>query len=619
MYQIDPTTGDIVINGFENGVSDDPYSGIANMVNCNVVTVPKETSVNFKTFRADQQTASTTYTVDTGTDIITVVSGTNLKTRTAILFTTTTTLPAPLVAATPYWLEKITSTTFKVYTSPNFTGTQVNFTTTGTGTQTLTAIVATSNFSWIDHDHTTNQIVIDVSGGVWARNAQFRVDLGQLAWVYIGNNPSVIQGDGVVAYYKTTAGSGTSGFIFAFRYTQIDYISFSDGTDIVGTLGTWVYGWNPATGGAGVAGTINATFLQHKAIVGQDNVVYYCDATRIGSFFEKPNQVFNPTNTATFTWAQTALQLPRYESAICLAELGINLLIGGVTNAIYPWDRISTSFRYPILIGENYISRMVTVNTNTYIFAGQTGRIYITNGSQANVYKKFPDHLTGTVNPVYGWRGACYFKNQLYFSFVVSANNDTTTIIDSSAGAVWAIDTNTEALRLSNTVSAGTTNCVVGLIFPNGNYAANVATGDQGTGSGLVVAWNLTSSPNTVGIDEGGNPDGTGSAPYSGDLAYIESDLIPIATLLKPKQLAQVEYKLTKPLVNGESITLQYRLDFSQNYTTVFTDTATATFLPFSGYGTANFSNAQWVQIKAILNSSYTNPSFVRLREIRLR
>lgn len=88
-------------------------------------------------------TRGATFTVDTGTDAGTYTSSTqlpsNLITGTRIRVSTTTTLPAPLAAATDYYLTKLTDTTFKLSTSyANLVaGTYIDFTTTGTGTHTI--------------------------------------------------------------------------------------------------------------------------------------------------------------------------------------------------------------------------------------------------------------------------------------------------------------------------------------------------------------------------------------------------------------------------------------------------------------------------------------------------
>ena len=85
---------------------------------------------------------------------------------------------------------------------------------------------------------------------------------------------------------------------------------------------------------------------------------------------------------------------------------------------------------------------MITVNTNTYLFAGNRGRIYVTNGSQAELFKKIPDHLSGTVEPYYIWGAIGYSQNQLYFGFQAQQNNGS--ILQS--GGLWALDITTGAL-----------------------------------------------------------------------------------------------------------------------------------------------------------------------------
>jgi hypothetical protein len=88
-------------------------------------------------------TRGATFTVDTATDAGTYTSTTqlpsNLITGTRIRVSTTTTLPAPLAAATDYYLTRLTDTTFKLSTSYAnlLTSTFIDFTTTGTGTHTI--------------------------------------------------------------------------------------------------------------------------------------------------------------------------------------------------------------------------------------------------------------------------------------------------------------------------------------------------------------------------------------------------------------------------------------------------------------------------------------------------
>lgn len=88
-----------------------------------------------------------TFTADDTTDIMTWTSVTNrpsnILTGTRIQVSTTTTLPAPLAAATNYFYIKVTDTTFKLATTyaNAIAGTAINITTTGTGTHTLTRLL----------------------------------------------------------------------------------------------------------------------------------------------------------------------------------------------------------------------------------------------------------------------------------------------------------------------------------------------------------------------------------------------------------------------------------------------------------------------------------------------
>lgn len=116
------------------------------LVLVDVVGFYRVTSVTTTTAQATTNTITTrgaTFTVNTSTDEGTYTSTTqlpsNLITGTRIRVSTTTTLPAPLAAATDYYLTRLTDTTFKLSTSYAnlLAGTYIDFTTTGTGTHTI--------------------------------------------------------------------------------------------------------------------------------------------------------------------------------------------------------------------------------------------------------------------------------------------------------------------------------------------------------------------------------------------------------------------------------------------------------------------------------------------------
>ena len=126
-------------------------SAAATVVPCTVALLDvigfyRVTSVTTTTAQATTNTLgrSATFTADAGTDLMTYTSVTslpsNILTGTRVRLTTTTTLPAPLATATDYYVIRMSDGTFELATSyaNAIAGTQIDITTTGTGTHTIT-------------------------------------------------------------------------------------------------------------------------------------------------------------------------------------------------------------------------------------------------------------------------------------------------------------------------------------------------------------------------------------------------------------------------------------------------------------------------------------------------
>jgi hypothetical protein len=82
---------------------------------------------------------SSTFTVDAGTDVVTI-SGWDCQTGTPVRVTTTTTLPGGLAVDTTYYWSRLSATTGELCTSlaNAVAGTQIDITSTGSGTHTMT-------------------------------------------------------------------------------------------------------------------------------------------------------------------------------------------------------------------------------------------------------------------------------------------------------------------------------------------------------------------------------------------------------------------------------------------------------------------------------------------------
>lgn len=603
---------DIIIDGWENGIADSPYgmsiespqgalqkTGLSDMRNVNIISVPGEVSVNLQT-SALQQTAITAaaYTVTASNDTFTY-SGTALRDGTAIVITVTTG-SAGITTGHTYWVQNVTSTTFQVTDGVDSNGAPtntVNVTSDGTGTFSTVNMSAFSQMTTPDvnnfygtgtgiYSQISSSVLyaIDINGRAWVLGTY------PTNWVYMGNsnlNTNPPQGNGI-AYWN--------GYILLIRGGDgaIDYRAVSATT----SLSAWHYAWKTVDGGR-----------PHRFFIDVNHTLYFTNVSAIGSLIELTN--FNPTNAATYTFTEYALSIPASDTVNYIEQLGSNLLIGAGSNVVYVWDKFSTGYT-SLLLPEATVARMVTVNSNTYIFAGNRGRIYVTNGANVELYQKVPDHLSGTLDPYFAWGGAIYSKNQLYFS--CSAVNAQTGAAIPQYGGIWAISTDTNAIRIVNRLSYGT-------------YA--------GYATELAQYFTAVSAPNTsygtvfseVSIICGWFDGGTGfgsdyfpslPTPYSNYEAYIDSDMIPVGTYLNPKTDANVEFKLTVPIVSGEGVKLAYRQNLTASYTDI-TNGEFTTAGTLSGVVKVNFQKSQWLQIRCYLKSTSSSPSYTRLREIRIR
>lgn len=600
-YTIDKKTGDVVISGWEQGIADDPFAGISDIRNLNLISIPKEASVNFATSKISSPNASgTLVSADAGADTVTL-NDNSVESGAWVVFSGGG-VGNGITAGVAYKLVLVSGNTYSVFT--NYPGTAVlNITGNSTGTYVTVNMGQPKYFAFDGSKYW----MVDSTGYVWSDAVTTQ---GTTAyWTYTGNKINNNSNGNGLVYYQASDGAG---YIFVFSDGSIDY-SLTAAASV-----DWNYQWSWTLGTVGSWSATPTSVLKsgvvgtpiHYAIVAPDNKVYFTDANWIGRWYQKdPNIAFIPTTLTTYVADQTAV-LPFTDTAQCISPLGNNLLIGGKLNVVYPWDTFNSLPNYPILLPEYNTVQIVTVNTTAFIFVGNRGRIYYSNGSQAQLYKKIPDHLSGTIEPYFTWGGATSNKNQLYFSALVTSNGG---VANSNYGGLWAVDLDTKAIRLTNKLSYGTYLGYATTLIPN--------FGSAPAGTGLYIGWN--SGATTYGLDI------TIGTPYNAGQATIDSDLVPIGTFLKPTTNGRVEFKLSVPIVSGESVKLQYRQAFSDSFTDVSTTTlftyATSTVGGGTGwnayagvYQNIPFQNSQWIQLRAVLTSTTVSPSYVRLTELRL-
>lgn len=424
--------------------------------------------------------------------------------------------------------------------------------------------------------------ILDASGQVYQSTSM----TGTFTFLSSSNSTSGSSSRDSICHYL--------GYLFKFRNGSIDYW---DGS-------TWHTAWQSITAG-----------VPHFSYVGTDNILYFCNGNYIGSIgLADPSTPtsFDPTSAPTYTFSATKLQLPQTDWAISIGEVGggntpqSTLLVGGLMNAIYPWDKTSTSFNYPIFMADNYAARIVSANQNAFIFAGKSsgrGRIFITNGSQAEEYFKMPDYIFGVQDPYYTWGDAIYWRNNLLFGAFIIPNTQASPLLISQ---LWALDLDTKAFRSISEIPASAT--------AKGNATALMGVPNSGTsGFSYIIGWDDNGS--APGIGYSGTTAGTGAS------ATITTDLIPVGTFLKRKTFKQIEVKFRSPLASGESLTVTPIIDASTQ------SAANLTFSPtlasggnntFSATAPVTFEANQWLQFSMVLAGNSAS-SGARLHEIRLR
>lgn len=320
----------------------------------------------------------------------------------------------------------------------------------------------------------------------------------------------------------------------------------------------------------------------------------------------------NPTVQIT----SQRVNLPAREVAQCMVELGNTILIGGKTNIIYPWNQIDATPGDVIALPENDVVAMVNVNNAGYIFAGNKGNIYITNGSVASNVIKVPDYCAGVpgtknsyIEPYFTWFDAMYLRGRVYFSI-----QDQTATKAGNCGGVWSFIPSQNisfgqevgmALRLENQNSYGDYDGAATLLIPDEEQEA--------ISPQYWSFWQDSYDTATAAF----GVDYTDTVPVT--TFVVETDLLATGTLLSKNSYTQLEWKLTSPLSSGDSFQLYYRLDGTSAWTSCGTVQSEANF-PISGFYQVPFQKTQWVQFRGVATTNgTTSSSFVRLKQIRLR
>jgi len=531
-------TNDLIIDSFDQAVQQSPYKGHALMRNIDIGTFPGAMRAKESMVMTIINCNTTTFTADASTDIctglgnLTTTAESILQTNfqgAAVTFSSSGTLPAPLVAGTIYFLIYLSANTFKVATSwaNANAGTAIDITTIGSGTHTITPVTI-GNVKDIKKDVRGGTVfALDDLGNVWhTRGSTY-------FYLLAGNSKTGAAGNGLAIFYNSDL---SATYLFVFRSAKIDVINVF-GTTELNAL-SWTTDWQSLNSGSGSGN-------RHAALLGQDNIIYFTDSKYVGSILEKPGQVFNPSNAATYTFNNQALTLPNNEYAYCLAELNINLMVGGKTfNKIYPWDRSSVSFTQPLLVPEVGVYEIANLGNQLVILAGVKGVIYKSQGTYVTPFKEIPGYImnngTSIATNTITWGGIAVRNGNIVFgaSFV----------LNSSANGLYVLYSDGRLLQ-DNTPYSGAAN--VNCIYAEGESGFYI-----GYNGGLDIASGIKTSAGTYN-------------------AVWQSQMYSIGNKTQKAKYSQIEIQTGR--AQGGNIRASYRRDLSASFTTLATFTASDT------------------------------------------
>ena len=518
---------DLVISNFK-GIGQSYNADFYNIRNLDIYSVPGSARIAKKT-TAMSFPANVTFTANTTTEELTLSSARDWVTGTPVTFTTTNTLPAPLAISTTYYLIFVDSLTYKLATSwaNAKAGTEIDITTTGTGTHTLVAPVMQMITKFVEGGSSSYSDGGTIYG-VDLFNRVFVYNLALSNWQIVGGKGNASgSGQGLV-YWKD--------YIFVMTDTNIDVWGPLSGTP------AWSLSWFSIESGA-----------THPAIVGQDDILYIGAGRYVASVTENAGQNFAPGTSASYTQNPRALDLAEDYVVSGIEELGINLMIGTTNinrkNAlIFPWNRVDTSFSIPIEIQENGVQQMININNLLYVSAGADGRVYVTDGANTILFAQLPKSLIGLDRlPEYDltYRPQAILNNQGRLHIGVSGIANGLVNL-----GVYSIST-TGDIVLQNTISTGnaggTENSLkIGALF------------QQSTGS-YIMSWE---DGVTAGIDKVHATDG-----YTSYASYVETGLFVVGREKYKKEYKEVEITFARDLATGDGIKLYFRENLTDSYT----------------------------------------------------
>jgi hypothetical protein len=452
----------------------------------------------------------------------------------------------------------------------------------------VSSTTVTNQPNWaVRHPITTTEVYVLDNAGVVYKSS----DTGATWAVLAGSSSTNAHGNGLWIWKN---------YLFVARDALLDVCG--DGTSTGILAANWTLGWK----------TIDSDVLWHPMLTSKNDSKLYGGAGRyIYSLDEVTGQTYTPSNAATYTWTQQALDLPTAYRIKCIEELGNSLMSGTWqgTNIydiriadIFPWDRSSSSFGQPIVIDDFGVHAMKNDGNSLVVLAGISGTLYGSDGVTSYINGQLPIDLSGGKYLEWYPGSICRYKNKIFFGV---GNGGSTAI---AGQGVYSL----KKTGRGNIINLEHQNS---LLTDGSASSVKISALVPIARDKILVGWR---SNTTYGLDLTTNTSYAYTTDYSG---YFESPIYVVGSINNKTSYTELEVLFGRKLATGEGVQFSYRNSTSDSYTVIKDSNGNTLTLTFANLGAvlshiikADVPASETLQIKvALLGTSTTTPQFKTL------
>lgn len=328
--------------------------------------------------------------------------------------------------------------------------------------------------------------------------------------------------------------------------------------------------------------TISSSFTSGywgQLVVGQDDYLYSTNGNYIARIHVDSSGTVGvaPTITGSNT-SLTALDLPDGQYATCLTEYGTKLAIGTATTngggRVYTWNRQAGTLGnpgladLPVVFNESGVSQLFSYANKLYVTAGRNGNVYISDGTN---FRKLAQIPFNNSQPF-----VSYYPNAIAISSkgnLLVGNVSTNGVTESG---VWEITDNGEVVQAYTLSTGKTSSSNIGVGFISLNTSDNAVN----------VGW-------FKGATQGIDVDTDTYATF-----YVESPLVRVGAFNSKKTFQYIQFTLANLLTTSQTISISYRKNTTDTYTTIGTWSFTTLGAVQSFEDVAGINDCEFLQIK---------------------